>query len=606
MAPDPIIYCLEQLTDYEQFERLCHDVVALDGYRDLEPLGGSKDKGRDALHADRSSGTATVFAYSVREDWRAKLDEDAEKIKRHDHPCDRLVFLCTASFTAGQRDAAIADVRDDYGWDLEIYGLERLGVLFRTTHRSVLAHHPTIFCPPFFSVAGGLSLSPSFDHVIVDHVDDDAALAHWLARRLTLAGYSVWCRGLAPLAGSSLLETVRGLLENRGFRYICILSPTALADPQFAVRRGIAQAIGSQRGLQLNIPALAAPIDEQTLDSETRRLEPARFDIGWAPALKHVEAVLRSNHCPRAEAGGQALALRSYYPDDIILPESEPLASNVFSVARLPEVIHRFESRKKLPSFDDLDRQWAFRKSDENTYLSFFQPPAELAREYRITGCGGAVWSTIRNLDGLRVDYLVVELLKKSLYAECRRLGLAYCPESRLVYFPTGLFKNDNLRFTSLSGIHTFFSVSGERKWGRDGAYRYHVAPEFHVLRGSDDSWEIALQVRVRVTNADGTIPPGKGVNRRRKKLCKSWWNQQWLNKVVGIAQFLAGGDSNITISDGNRNPLVIEASPRTWTIPIRINEAALGDGGPDDELGIDSHFANCDDDEDDGEEADA
>ena len=100
MAADPIIYSLEQLTDYDQFERLCHDMMALDGYRNIEPIGGSKDKGRDAIHIDVSTGTVTVFAYSVREDWRKKLGQDSEKIPKHGHTCQRLVFLCTADVHA--------------------------------------------------------------------------------------------------------------------------------------------------------------------------------------------------------------------------------------------------------------------------------------------------------------------------------------------------------------------------------------------------------------------------------------------------------------------------------------------------------------------------
>lgn len=66
MAADPLIYCLEQLTDYDQFERLCHDLMSQDGHRNIEPLGGSKDKGRDAIHVDASNGTVTIFACSVR------------------------------------------------------------------------------------------------------------------------------------------------------------------------------------------------------------------------------------------------------------------------------------------------------------------------------------------------------------------------------------------------------------------------------------------------------------------------------------------------------------------------------------------------------------
>src|SRR5690348_4199791 len=120
MAANLTIYCLEQVTDYFEFERLSHDLMALEGYGSIEPLGGFKDKGRDAVHIARS-GQTTIFAYSVREDWRAKLAEDAEKIHRHNHTCDSLVFVTTAAPTAGERDEAVTYIREEYGWGLDLY-----------------------------------------------------------------------------------------------------------------------------------------------------------------------------------------------------------------------------------------------------------------------------------------------------------------------------------------------------------------------------------------------------------------------------------------------------------------------------------------------------
>ncbi len=40
----------------------CHDLMALDGYRGIESLGGSKDKDRDALHVGERDGVTTIFA----------------------------------------------------------------------------------------------------------------------------------------------------------------------------------------------------------------------------------------------------------------------------------------------------------------------------------------------------------------------------------------------------------------------------------------------------------------------------------------------------------------------------------------------------------------
>ncbi len=150
MAADPIVYCLEQLTDYTQFERLGHELMALEGYASIEPLGGCKDKGRDAIHVSRADKKVTIFCYSVRDDWRRKLEQDAEVIKKHHHPCDRLTYLSTYDFTPGERDDAVTFIKNKYGWELEPFGLERLRLLLSAKHHSLIPSFPQIFHPAFF------------------------------------------------------------------------------------------------------------------------------------------------------------------------------------------------------------------------------------------------------------------------------------------------------------------------------------------------------------------------------------------------------------------------------------------------------------------------
>jgi tetratricopeptide (TPR) repeat protein len=157
---DWFVYCLEHITDYLQFERLCHDLMAREGYRGMEPLGHFRDKGRDAIHVDCTSDKkVTIFAYTVRADWQKKLTEDAEKIKAHEHKCDRLVFVCTASFTAEQRDDAVQQIHDTYGWELQLYGRERLATLLRD-NPNIRRAHPQLF-PPL--ATDGASRSPATD-----------------------------------------------------------------------------------------------------------------------------------------------------------------------------------------------------------------------------------------------------------------------------------------------------------------------------------------------------------------------------------------------------------------------------------------------------------
>lgn len=581
MSADPLVYCLEQLTDYDQFERLCHDLMVLEGFNGLEPIGGTKDRGRDAIHA----ASSTVFAYSVREDWRKKLDQDSAKVKDHGHACARLIFLCTAGFTPTERDDAVADIQSTYGWSLDIYGLERIAMLLRTTHRSLVAQHPAIFCPPFFPRAGGLSLSLALDHLILDHLDVDAPVAHWLARRLSLAGFNVWCRGLAPLAGSSAGETIRALLGSRAFRYICVLSPDAVSDPELLGRLQFAHAMGVQRGHSLVIPATARPFPQEALDLQTRSLVPARFDESWATGLREVEAVLAAAHCPRQPTGARDLVVRSYFPAECITVSPEVLASNLFRVTELPKAIVRYLSKRPLEidghAIDDSPgaSEWAFRRINARQFLSFVPPPAAFVEQFEMRAKGGTALSSLE-IDGVRVRDLVPELIRKSLYSECRRRGLCYFEQRRLIYFPPGLLKNEFISFSTLTGETSRFAVTGERKHGygpRASSYRYHVAPVFAPSRQEGDAgYQVILRIRVHLTNLLGHPFPGHTGAARRKKLCRSWWNAEWLNRTLGVMQFLASGQSSVVIGEPTSSRLVIDSRPRCWVAPLALNEEAL------------------------------
>lgn len=175
---------LLQLTDYVEFESFCHNLLAMDGYAHIEPLGGGKDKGRDAIHVDRSTGRATIFAYSVREDWEDKLDEDLGTIHKHGHACDEVVFFTNGSPTAGQKDKKKKEVKEKYGWGLEFYDLERISTLVDGRHPHLRVLHPQIFIISS-KVAGTESTGGELDR---------NAYAAYL-----LASYAEWRERYTPL-----------------------------------------------------------------------------------------------------------------------------------------------------------------------------------------------------------------------------------------------------------------------------------------------------------------------------------------------------------------------------------------------------------------------
>jgi len=251
-------------------------------------------------------------------------------------------------------------------------------------------------------------------------------------------------------------------------------------------------------------------------------------------------------------------------------------------MSRIPDVIHRFYASTPLGEDNGpLTGEWAFRRVSDTHFLSFHRPPMQLAIDHGITNKGGSVTKGVADIDGIPSCDLVTELIKKSLYAECRRRGLQFCSDRKLVYFPAQLLKNDNLRVQRLDGSHTHFSVVGERSHGwkdRATKYRYYIAPVFAPMGDPVNGYDIITRIRVHITDLNGALYSGRAAHIRRKKLCKSWWNEEWLNRVMGVMQFLGSDNDQIVIGEIDSERIVIERLPKTYLAPIRLNEEALGD----------------------------
>lgn len=580
MGADPIIYCLQQVTDYDQFERFCTDLMTAEGYENIEPLGGRGDKGRDAIRISRSNpDDITIFAYSVREDWFKKLTEDSNRIKDVGHKLNRLVFCCTSHYSATERDKAIEFIQQNFCWRLEIYGLERIRNLLATVHERIITKHTQIFTPPFFSKAGGQTLSYSPDLIIIDFANSDEALASWLAKKLKLHGFLVWCRSIDPIAGESINDTIDSLLEHRAASYLAILSQSAFEDNNLSYRRSSALKIGKKKPVPFLIPIISQPIYDEFLDSNLRSLEKIHFFDSWYSGLNKLLEVLEAMNCPIFQ-DGKYFSLNPFFSDDVVIDREESIFSNIFEVIEIPEVIQRFESSTIITQStkEDLSNRWAFRQVNESTFLSFHHPPQKDAINLKIIKNGGAVWSLVKSIDNISIKNLVPELIKKSLFVECLKKGLLLCSNTLLPYFPKNLLKSDRVYFDHLDGTKSYVKMSGERKYYKPHAsenYKYNLSPKFYVSERNGGSYGVILHIYIRLTDFSGKPLEVKKIISRRKHLCKNWYNDEWSKRIIAIMKFIANGQ-NISIGTNDEDKIIISASPVMWTVPVSINEKAL------------------------------
>ena len=579
MSANPTIYCLKKITDYFEFERLCHDLMALEGYSSIEPLGGSKDKGRDAIYVNESDET-TIFAYSVRKDWRVKLAEDAEKVHKHGHACTQFVFITTAEITAPQRDEAVAYIKNEFGWQLQLHGIERLRILLDVKHPQIKKQHPGIFRPEFLAAQDRIDASANQDYLFISAVDEDGVFADWLTRKLTAEGYRVWCERFQLLGGETYPDDIDDAIKNQTFRFISLYSRASVKDLEVTRQRSLAQHVRSERDQDFLIPLNVDGIDQTQLDSVTRTLKFIPFQYNWAEGLKQLLKKLESINCPKSLPNGKRIAAETFLGNDVRSEETETLFSNCFRVHQIPKVIYRFKSQAAIPKerLDTLKYEWSYRDIDPYTFLSFHNPPASASKEYKLIEKGGALWTDpkVEKLHRIWIPNLVSELIRKALIVKCHQKGLRYCPETEQLYFPRDPDRSNRISFTQPDGKKTNIAASGKRKHLSGNEYLYSLAPDFFVRQDLFDDFTVLVRIRVRLSNTEGKPLKGhRTIVSRRKHLCKDWFNKKWFNCTLAVSQFLAD-EGKITIGESRDTQIIIDATPLCINAPVGINEEGL------------------------------
>jgi tetratricopeptide (TPR) repeat protein len=123
-----VLWALDNDIDDRRFERLCTDLMGREGFRNIIPVGGTHDRGRDAeIYTHKgidSQGEITFFQYSLEKSWENKLDRELKKVKANGHTIHHYVFVTTQTVTGHKRDALAKEARVQYGWKLTIFDRE--------------------------------------------------------------------------------------------------------------------------------------------------------------------------------------------------------------------------------------------------------------------------------------------------------------------------------------------------------------------------------------------------------------------------------------------------------------------------------------------------
>jgi len=118
MGPDLVDYALDTMTDSRGFEKLAAEIMMLEGYPTIEPLGGVHDQGEDAraaglFYANRP--VHTVFQFTLQEDLAGKIDATCLRLKESGVAFGELVIVTSRPISAERRRKLEGRVRQSCG-----------------------------------------------------------------------------------------------------------------------------------------------------------------------------------------------------------------------------------------------------------------------------------------------------------------------------------------------------------------------------------------------------------------------------------------------------------------------------------------------------------
>jgi|GEM_PF-3479089 len=126
---------LLNITDHIEFERMMCDLLSSLEYKGIDPQSpGLADGGKDAMYYSKQD--KVCFAFSLRQDWKKKFNEDFENATKNEIEFNKFVFCTNQSLPALERDK-IKKLKKQNEIEVDFFDQERIRVALDTDFKKI-------------------------------------------------------------------------------------------------------------------------------------------------------------------------------------------------------------------------------------------------------------------------------------------------------------------------------------------------------------------------------------------------------------------------------------------------------------------------------------
>lgn len=439
----------------------------------------------------------------------------------------------------------------------------------------------------------------------------DNAFTIWLASRLTLAGYKVWCDADKLIGGEDFWQEIEETIRNETVKFILVVSQNAF-DARERLRDGIAKevAVAGIMKKQLADDHFILPVRIDQTDFSKFPIDFVRLNgidcaHNWADGLEKVFKVLTRDEIPLQQSPSSD-GLKSWvdvhqHHARAISDTPETLQSNWLPIKHIPEILYFYQnpgaqwhlkprviaSQCPIPCFDHGRLLASFAELAEMREALGSDVPITDRGQVRTVDFVRGITTNLSNdepnISGISAwdaKNKMSSLLRQAWDIKLKAMGLnSYEMANGHIswWFPQDLIKDGQLRFEDFGGKQRRRAVSGIKGKTEmpDGSivakYHWHLGFSGRVMLTENPF--IILQPRI-IISEDGKTPlPNKTrLNSVRRSLTKMWFNDKWRTLTLGFATWLAdeNGEIHLEVADGS--DILLDGAPDKFSLDVGIS----------------------------------
>lgn len=429
------------------------------------------------------------------------------------------------------------------------------------------------------------------DTLLLSHANpEDNEFTLWLATQLANESYKVWSDITNLLGGEVFWDNIEEVIRTSAVKVLFVLSRNSNSKDGPLKELHLAQSVAKKENLKdFIIPLHIDDLPHGEITIEITRINAVPFER-WGTGLATLLEKLEKDGVPKDPQFNRTAVNEwwrtKFNAEEGLRREPEEYLSNWFPVTSLPEHVYFHSIVRKGIGIIEVPFEFPYPTIQDGISLITFAEATDfegkLGPEFYIAEESKPfeVAKLLEETDFGRRLFWLLRLAWEFTLKERNLPAYELANKAKCFYFPKDHVPGDKVSFCGVDGGKNHRALVGYRTLtnpttGVSVTRYWHFAiearPQVHPV------FSYVFRPHVLFTN-DGTTlwESKKRLAAARRSQCRSWWNDQWRDRTLAVAAYLADGCAEIQMNLGSKAKLSLSTIPVLFRSPVSYTDPQL------------------------------